>query len=55
MNRPRLIYFDAAVSRGEECRLALHLAGIDFDDVRIDRAAWAAMKESTPYCGLPVL
>ena len=55
MNRPRLIYFDAAVSRGEECRLALHLAGVDFDDVRIDRAAWAAMKDSTPYGGLPVL
>ena len=26
MSKPRLIYFDAPVSRGEECRLALHLA-----------------------------
>jgi len=55
MSKPKLIYFDAPVSRGEECRLALHLAGIDFDDVRITPAAWPAMKEQTPYGGLPVL
>lgn len=55
MSKPRLIYFDAPVSRGEECRLALHLAGIDFEDVRIKPAAWPAMKEQTPYGGLPVL
>ena len=36
MNKPKLTYFDAPVSRGEECRLALHLAGIDFEDVRIN-------------------
>jgi glutathione S-transferase len=55
MDKPRLIYFDAPVSRGEECRLALHLAGADFDDVRIKGADWAAMKDGTPYGGLPVL
>ena len=55
MNKPKLTYFDAPVSRGEECRLALHLAGIDFEDVRIDSAAWPALKEQTPYGGLPVL
>jgi len=55
MNKPKLIYFDAPVSRGEECRLALHLAGIEFEDVRINPAAWPAMKEQTPYGGLPVL
>jgi len=55
MNKPKLTYFDAPVSRGEECRLALHLAGIDFEDVRISAAAWADMKEQTPYGGLPVL
>src|SRR4029077_3598816 len=53
--KPRLIYFDAPVSRGEECRLALHLAGIDFEDVLIKPAAWPAMKEQTPYGALPVL
>jgi glutathione S-transferase len=55
MTKPKLTYFDAPVSRGEECRLALHLAGIDFEDVRIDAAAWATMKSRTPYGGLPVL
>lgn len=55
MNKPKLTYFDAPVSRGEECRLALHLAGVDFEDVRINGAAWPAMKEQTPYGGLPVL
>ena len=55
MSKPRLIYFDAPVSRGEECRLALHLAGIDFEDVRIKSADWPAMKERMPYGGLPVL
>ena len=55
MNKPKLIYFDAPVSRGEECRLALHLAGVDFEDVRISEAAWPGMKEQMPYGALPVL
>ncbi len=55
MSRPRLIYFDAPVSRGEECRLALHLAGVDFEDVRVKPADWPATKEHTPYGALPVL
>jgi glutathione S-transferase len=55
MSKIKLTYFDAPVSRGEECRLALHLAGIDFEDVRIKAADWPAMKEQTPYGGLPVL
>jgi glutathione S-transferase len=55
MNKPKLTYFDAPVSRGEECRLALHLAGIDFEDEHINAAMWRAMKEQTPYGGLPVL
>jgi glutathione S-transferase len=55
MTKPRLIYFDAPVSRGEECRLALHIAGVDFEDVRIAGADWRAMKAETPYGALPVL
>ena len=55
MTKPKLIYFDAPVSRGEECRLALHLAGVEFDDVRIKPADWPAMKAQTPYGSLPVL
>ena len=55
MTRPRLIYFDAPVSRGEECRLALHLAGVDFEDMRIKFADWPALKDETPYGAMPVL
>lgn len=55
MSRPRLTYFDAPVSRGEECRLALHVAGVDFEDVRLDRAAWMALKPRTPFGGVPLL
>jgi glutathione S-transferase len=55
MSKPRLIYFDAPVSRGEECRLALHLAGVEFEDVRIASADWPALKPKTPFGALPVL
>lgn len=55
MSRPRLIYFDFAGSRGEECRIALHLAGIDFEDVRIKSADWPAMKADMPFGAMPVL
>jgi glutathione S-transferase len=55
MSKPRLIYFDAPVSRGEECRIALHIAGVQFDDVRIDSKDWPALKPKTPYGALPVL
>lgn len=55
MPKTRLIYFDAPVSRGEECRLALHVAGVDFEDVRIKREEWQALKPTTPFGSLPVL
>lgn len=55
MDNPRLIYFDAPVSRGEECRLALHLAGVDFEDVRIKPGEWQTLKPQTPYGGVPIL
>jgi glutathione S-transferase len=50
-----LTYFDTPSSRGEECRLALFLAGIPFNDDRLDRAKWMERKGSTPYGALPVL
>lgn len=55
MSKPRLTYFDAPVSRGEECRLALHLAGVDFDDNRVKPQDWPAIKPSTPYGAMPIL
>jgi len=54
MTKPKLMYFDAPASRGEECRLALHVAGVDFEDVRVKPADWPALKPTTPYGGMPV-
>lgn len=54
MSKPRLSYFDAPVSRGEECRLALHLAGVDFEDRRIPFSEWPAIKPTTPFGSVPV-
>lgn len=53
MTKPKLTYFDAPVSRGEECRLALRLAGVDFEDVRVKPADWPALKATTPYGTMP--
>ena len=51
----KLTYFDFAGSRGEECRLALHVAGVPFEDERLAGAAWRDLKARTPYGSLPVL
>jgi glutathione S-transferase len=54
MTKPKLTYFDAPMSRGEECRLALHVSGVDFEDVRVKREAWPAMKPTTPFGSMPL-
>jgi glutathione S-transferase len=54
MTKPKLTYFDAPVSRGEECRLALHLAGVAFEDNRVKGPDWPALKPTTPYGSMPV-
>jgi glutathione S-transferase len=54
MTKPKLTYFDAPVSRGEECRLALHVAGVDFEDDRVKQAEWPAVKAAAPYGAVPV-
>jgi glutathione S-transferase len=50
-----LTYFGFDGSRGLECRLALTVAGVDFEDIRVGRGQWAEMKRSQPYSALPVL
>ena len=55
MTKPKLMYFDAPVSRGEECRLALAVAGVDFEDVRVKGPEWPAAKAATPFGAMPVL
>jgi len=54
MTKPKLTYFDSPTSRGEECRLALFVAGVDFEDHRIARTEWARLKPTTPFGSLPV-
>jgi glutathione S-transferase len=53
MTKPKLTYFDVPASRGEECRLALHLSGIDFEDVRVKGPDWPAVKATTPFGAVP--
>src|SRR4051794_31306466 len=53
MTKPKLFYFDAPISRGEECRLAFSCAGIDFEDVRLPRDKWGDMKPTSPYGSVP--
>lgn len=55
MEKITLTYFDFAGSRGEECRLALHLAGVPFVDERLSRAEFDAQKARFPYGAVPVL
>ncbi len=55
MSKLTLTYFDISTSRGEECRLALHIAGVPFTDERLSRAQWEARKDASPFGALPVL
>jgi glutathione S-transferase len=55
MAKPIVTYFDFAGSRGEEVRLALTLAGMAFDDNRIDSATFAKIKPDLPFASLPTL
>lgn len=51
----KLTYFDFHGGRGEPSRLALHRAGVAFEDDRLQGPKWPALKPHTPYGGLPVL
>ncbi len=53
MTNPTLTYFDAPISRGEECRLALFLAGVPFTDERLKPADWATRRAASPFGALP--
>jgi glutathione S-transferase len=55
MAKVKLTYFDFPGSRGEECRVALHVAGVAFEDDRVKSADWPQKKPTTPYGGMPIL
>lgn len=50
-----LTYFNFDGSRGLECRLALAVAGVDFEDIRLERQQWLELKPTVPFGGLPIL
>jgi glutathione S-transferase len=54
MPKVTVTYFDFPGSRGEECRLALTLAGVEFFDERLKPAEFQARKSNTPFGALPV-
>ncbi len=54
MTKPTLTYFDISTSRGEECRLALFIAGVPFTDERLSGPQWAERKSWAPFGALPV-
>ena len=53
----RLIYFDFPFWRAEASRLALHIGGVEFEDVRPDGRTFRGQKSqgAYPYGQLPVL
>ena len=55
MAKLKLTYFDFPRSRGEEVRLALNLAGVEFDDNRVDIETFRKMKSDLPFGSLPIL
>jgi glutathione S-transferase len=55
MAKYKLSYFAFPGGRGEDCRLALHIAGADFEDDRVEGKVWADKKPSTPFGSMPVL
>jgi glutathione S-transferase len=55
MSKPTLTYFDFPGSRGEECRLALTIAGVDFTDNRIATKDWPELKPNTAWGSPPML
>ena len=55
MAKLKLTYFDFDGGRGEPARLALHIAGIAFEDHRIAGKDWPALRDKTPFLALPTL
>jgi len=55
MTNYKLTYFDFAGGRGEPIRIALHAAGIEFEDNRLTFAEFSKMRHETRFNALPVL
>lgn len=51
----KLTYFDFDGGRGEPIRIALHAAGIDFEDKRVSFVEFTEMRKDLRFNALPVL
>ena len=55
MTHYKLTYFDLDGGRAEPARIALHAAGIEFEDDRIGHAEFGSRRHSFPFLCVPVL
>ena len=55
MSSYKLTYFNFDGGRGEPVRIALHAAGIEFEDERLSFEQFSEMRRGTPFSALPVL
>jgi len=55
MAKLKLTYFDFDGGRGEPARLALHIAGMAFEDQRIAGKDWPEFRDKTPFLAMPTL
>lgn len=55
MHELKLTYFDVHGGRGEPARLALHIAGIAFEDIRFTFPEFGEVKKTTPLGQVPTL
>lgn len=51
----RLTYFDIDGGRAEPIRLTFHIAGIEFEDIRISFQEFGEMRKDLPFTCVPVL
>jgi len=55
MDKIKLTYFDIDGGRAEPARIALYIAGIEFEDCRISFAEFGEMRAGTPLNALPIV
>ena len=55
MTRFKLTYFDIDGGRAESIRIAFHIGGIDFEDVRVKGPQFREVRETFRFHALPVL
>ena len=51
----KLTYWDMPGGRGEPARLAMVVAGLEFEDQRVDFSEWPALRPAAPYHAVPTL